>query len=72
MSGSCQQSGVRCPFYTGDYNQRINCEGLVENSCITLFFRRRADYEERLNRYCRSDYNRCEICRMLMREKYNG
>lgn len=69
-SGSWRQADVQCPFYKSDDGRgRITCEGLVDESSLTLSYRQRGDYEIQIGAYCCGCYDRCEVFRMLM-EKY--
>ena len=70
-SGSYAAASVRCPFFKGDNGQqRITCEGLVDDSSIALIYRRKADYEVQMHTFCQNKYKNCEIYRMLMEMKY--
>ena len=69
-SGSYIQILVRCPFYKkDDGHYRIVCEGIVENSTITLTHQRESHYKKQMEIFCCDRYKNCEVYRMLM-EKY--
>ena len=70
--GSWKRAYVRCPFYRRDdvKLRRISCEGVVEKSVISTTFRRRDDFMTQVETFCCKHYDKCEIYRMLMREKY--
>lgn len=69
-SGSYRQQDVLCPFYKhDDGKRRITCEGIVENSSVVLTFRYDTLYEQQITLFCCSNYQKCEVYRMLM-EKY--
>ena len=70
-SGSYRQVHVGCPFYKfDDGRSRVNCEGIVENSTLALIFHKRADYEQQMELFCCQYYQKCEVYRMLMENKY--
>jgi hypothetical protein len=70
-SGSYRQIEVRCPFYqSDDGKRRIICEGIVDGSTIAVNYRRRADLQKQISIFCACHYEKCEIHRMLMNEKY--
>ena len=69
-TGSYRQIEVQCPFYKYDSARRITCEGLVDNSNITLGYRNIKDYDTQLIVFCCEHYKRCEVYRMLMEAKY--
>lgn len=65
------QNYVGCPFYrSDDQAHRITCEGIVDGSSITQFYRSRKDFSIQIKTFCCVHYERCELYRMLM-EKYN-
>lgn len=69
-SGSFKQVDVRCPFYKCDDGKRkITCEGIIDDSSLTLVFHGREDYEKQINVFCCKHYPKCEVYRLLM-EKY--
>lgn len=69
-TGSFLQVYVECPFYKeDDARRRISCEGIVDDSKITISFLRKRDFDIQMNTFCCEHYKKCEIYRMLM-EKY--
>lgn len=69
-SGSYRQADVKCPFYRRDDGRgRITCEGLLDESSLTLNYRKRSDYKIQMDVFCTGSYEKCEVYRMLM-EKY--
>lgn len=69
-SGSYRQADVQCPFYKYDDGRRhITCEGIVDESSLSLNYHRRRDYEMQIVGYCCQHYIMCEVYRMLM-DKY--
>lgn len=59
-----------CPFYKYEDDQLIYCEG-VQNGCsIRLSFAYARDSLKYKMDYCRKDYEKCRVARML-NEKYN-
>ncbi|MBP3411925.1 MAG: hypothetical protein J6K89_01565 [Oscillospiraceae bacterium] len=69
-SGSYRQVYAGCPFYQYDDGKRkIVCEGIVEDSTVTLGFKKREGYETQITTFCCEHYKKCEVYRMLM-QKY--
>ena len=68
-SGSFKQIDVQCPFYKYDKMKRITCEGIIDDSNISLGFLNWRDYEIHLSAFCCEHYKKCEVYRMLM-QKY--
>ena len=65
-------SGVQCPFYRFDDKKRsITCEGIIDRSHITLSYQNGRDQRKQLEVFCCEPYKKCEIYRMLMRDKYD-
>ena len=65
-------SGVQCPFYRFDDKKRsITCEGIIDRSHITLSYHNGRDQRKQLEVFCCEHYKKCEIYRMLMRDKYD-
>lgn len=71
-SGSRQMKlHARCPFYrSDDGKQKIICEGIVDDSTITLRYKFKADFDKQTIAFCCQHYKKCEIYRMLVRDKY--
>lgn len=68
-SGSYHQVNVECPFYQRDDGEhRITCEGVLDNSTLTMGLKRR-DFDMYIREYCSKRYICCEVYRMLM-DKY--
>lgn len=63
---------MKCPFYRrDDVNiRKITCEGIMDKSTLSMTFRRLDDYDRHLDTYCCEHFDKCEIYRMLMNEKY--
>ena len=75
MPTSRADKRVRCPFYMYDecYNKKrtycITCEGLVDESTLTLKYKNKQDFRIQLETFCCEYFDRCEVYRMLM-QKY--
>ena len=70
-SGSYRQVYVRCPFYKSDDGKsKIICEGIVDESRLTISFGRRDDYETQITVFCSEHYRKCELYRII-KEKYD-
>lgn len=69
-SGSYMQAYVQCPFYKfDDGRRRITCEGLIEDSSMSLIYHNKADYDRQIGSYCCRSYDKCEIF-ALLQNKY--
>lgn len=69
-SGSYRQTDVGCPFYSQDDGaHKVICEGIIEKSALSLWFKRKRDFQLHLREFCCKKYDHCELYRMLM-EKY--
>ena len=73
-SGSYKAVDVQCPFFKrDDASHRITCEGLIgtkDTSSITLWYKKKKDYETQISTFCCEHYKKCEVYRLLM-EKYD-
>lgn len=70
-SGSYRQVDVQCPFFKYDDGaRRITCEGIIDDSSLTLIYHRKCDYETQIKVFCCEYYRKCEVYRMLV-DKYN-
>lgn len=68
---SFNQVYVQCPFYKDDDGMhRVTCEGIIEDSSLTLYYRKKRDYKTQINVFCCEHYTNCEVYRMLM-DKYD-
>lgn len=71
MVGSHWDVHVHCPFYKYDNGKtRIVCEGIVDGSTITNTYQRKDAYLNQITGYCCGTFDKCEIYRMLMQNKY--
>ena len=63
---------VQCPFYNYSERQRrkINCEGITDNSSISLFFQNGEGFQNQMEVFCCKHYTKCEVYNMLMNAKY--
>ena len=69
-TGSYIQRFVRCPFNKRDDGKRtIVCEGIVEDSSVSLTYRYDSLYKKQMEVFCCDNYQKCEVHSMLM-EKY--
>ena len=69
--GSYWQAHVLCPYYKNDDGRtRIVCEGLVDNSSISLSYRWKNDFQIQMQTFCCEHFKNCEVYRML--QELNG
>lgn len=68
-SGSYKQVYVQCPFYQHDDGKmRITCEGIIDDSSLSLIYRHKSDYEIQVMEFCCKQYHMCEIYRLLIKK----
>lgn len=67
MPTGVYQTSVECPYYKHDNGQKhkVTCEWIVKDSCLTLTFKRRMDYEIQAATFCCKHYKKCEIYNVL-------
>lgn len=65
--GKYADEDVVCPFYKHQEQYKICCEGIQQNSSITLSFALPIERKQHCREYCNSmkDYPRCPIAKML-------
>lgn len=69
--GSYIQVDIQCPFYKYDDGRRVvACEGVTDGSIISQRYRRRSDWESQVRTFCCEHWQKCEVYRMLMENKY--
>lgn len=52
---------VKCPFYKGQDNLKLYCEGIQPNSSIILSFANRTDKDGHRIQYCQNKYRYCKV-----------
>ena len=62
-------ANAKCPFYKGDAEKSIKCEGSVANLCLHQF-RSRSKKAEMFADKCCAEYEECPYFALLF-EKYN-
>ena len=70
MSYTRATGSVCCPFFKGHSAHEIRCEGIVDNSYLSLMFQKECDMRLQERIFCEGRYKNCEVCRMLLRDKY--
>lgn len=70
MPTGAYQTSVRCPFYKHDNGQkhRITCEGISEDSCMSLTFQARVNYKKHITAFCCANYKNCLVYGTLMKK----
>lgn len=64
---------VQCPYYKGEEQQKLFCEGVQEGSAIHLAFDTNPNLKDYKNQFCKRCYNRCLIADMNNRKwGYDG
>ena len=59
-----------CPFFVGHSAPEIQCEGLADETRLSIRFNKECDKKLHKRVFCDDRYKNCELCRMLLREKY--
>lgn len=66
----CGVADVQCPFFMGTEDvfsgKKLFCESPVPESNLTLYFRKKQEYQKQLQIFCCEHYKKCEIYRMVM------
>jgi hypothetical protein len=60
---------VKCPFFMHNGKRNVVCEGVTDDSTISLRFTTEGGRNKQRRIFCDNDYTKCEIYRML-EEKY--
>lgn len=60
---------AQCPFYMKETRTRLVCEGIPTDSNNTTLFKSSIVMARHKERYCRSSYGDCPLCKALM-DKY--
>ena len=70
MATNWDDSLVQCPFYKSNRNLAIVCESIMQNSStLTFQFNDKKSKQDYMDKYCKSDYKKCDIC-ILCDKKY--
>ena len=59
---------AKCPFYHKEGPQRVFCEGVVEQSSLSLNFSNADVCQTYRFKYCNSNYKDCPVNKMLMKK----
>lgn len=59
---------VQCPYYKNDEPQIIRCEGVEDGTALHLAFSTRTQLKAYKREYCRCDWGKCMIAKMLNRK----
>ncbi len=72
MGSNYNAANVQCPFFRkiAERQKMIVCEGPMEETAQTIYFRRRSAMLEHIREYCEGSYRNCRVCKILMDEKY--
>ena len=58
---------VGCPFYhSDDESHRITCEGIVDGSSISQYFRSKKAFTTQIKTFCCQHYRNCELHGILL------
>ncbi|GFI62076.1 hypothetical protein IMSAG049_01249 [Clostridiales bacterium] len=70
--GTFIQADVLCPFYISDSDKPfyLKCEGVCDNSILTLGFRYKTGKRRYVEKYCIKGYEDCGLFKAIF-EKYN-
>lgn len=59
-----------CPFYKTQGAVTVVCEAPFDGAVLSIRFESAEARKLQLNIFCQSQFKRCEIYRMIMRDKY--
>ena len=62
---------VKCPFFLHNSKKNVVCEGLTDDCVLSLRFFTEESRNQHRQLFCDKDYEKCEVYRMLIKEKYN-
>ena len=72
-SGSFMQVNCVCPFYRSDDGRnRIVCEGVIPDSQLTNYFKKKSDYRIQIEIFCCDRYENCEIYEAVNKKYKEG
>jgi len=54
---------VMCPFYRREEGRTIRCDGITDDSWVTLTFRSKRRKHQQMEIFCCRDYRKCELFR---------
>ena len=57
---------AKCPFFLSSGRKNIRCEGVTDESAITLSFSSEDARNNFRRTYCNTDYEECALCKMLL------
>ncbi|MBO4854077.1 MAG: hypothetical protein J5482_02880 [Oscillospiraceae bacterium] len=61
---------VRCPFWRGDRQEVVGCEGPFDGSGVQLTFESHGRQRRHMETFCCHHYEKCEVYRMVVEAKY--
>lgn len=65
-----------CPFFNGKDTEhagkKVFCESPVPGSTITLYFRKKKDFDMQYNIFCCDHYKNCEVYRAVVESYEEG
>lgn len=62
---------VKCPFYRGDGEETVSCEGPFDDVGVTLKFRGPKKQKRHMEVFCAEHFTKCEVFRMVHEAKYD-
>lgn len=57
---------AKCPFYRGDTQQSVICEGFLQGSTVSVRFATQRDMQKHCGLFCCDMYENCEVYRMIV------
>lgn len=69
MPGRHESWLVKCPFYHGEKDSTVTCEGSIKNSTINIVLSNRTAKNGYQKDFCRRNWQNCLIAKALM-DKY--
>lgn len=70
--GNVESAAVRCPFYSTIFDKEVMCEKVTKNMTLGIRFRTEKEKQMYMGMYCNNYYERCKLCKMLMKSYEEG
>lgn len=59
---------VKCPFYKGEKEREIICDGGMRNVSLHICYGLQRDFTSQKAYCCRKDYDKCTVYRVLLQK----
>lgn len=65
------RGNVRCPFWRGDWDKAVACEGPFDGCGVTVTFCSQKMKWRQMEVFCADHFRNCEVYRMVRAAKYD-